>query len=481
MATKKYVFIPNPDVPDTHKPLLNKVVQVLAKAKADKTAAEDRAHSRQTNALGKRNANVHQVLWTYEKAHLAAGDDWEAVKGALRGPVNSRTGVLVTDFWDEEMARGTAVIEGEAKVQVSISGPTVKTQTVEKRVRLGTVFLGEARFTDLRPQPTGLRNKVYVLGRFAHTSTGAKLEQDPNHTACHFVRQAKRVQVKVNASPTGDLNSREETTEDRNASLYVRRFVTRGLNHNDIINLANNSPLGAPVLTVTAERRETTASKASRHPLAAGDVMTEGDQILSHARGWAKRYISTGVSDRAVFSTRGTQFMSLFGTAVIDLAQVDPATVFDIHSPLAVKRTLGWDATEVSTATGHHLARAGLDEEKYLALRDVLRTRELLIKGQVPRAAVKAVADGKRIVAIGGDGPNAPDVILNGLKTTERARVVQSDTINYPGYNGKYWAFLLFRDEIDALWFWNNYREPRWASMLRLTRYVMPTTLPGWK
>ena len=447
----KFVFLPSKEVPASHQVLLQKVLNILA---ADKTAHK----KEESDALDKLKPKLaakgdkHAALLAYEKEHLMAGANWPAVKVKLQSQRDTGSAILVTDFWDFENNRGTAQVEGLLKGKVTGGADN-------KIAKLGTVFLGDARFTDLRPQPKGLLHKVYVLGRvtFTEEKKPPKLEQDPTHTKSHFVWLPK-------------------------SESYVRRFVTRGLNHNDIINISKGVGLGAPVQHIFAERRETVDTDKNRHNVYPDDELYEKEQILSHTRGWQKRYISTGVSNRPVYSTRGTQFMSLYGTAIIDLAKVDPQVIFDIHAPRPVAKLLGWDATEVLSAPGPGNPAKDFADEEFLALRDVLRTRELLIKFQVPFNAIHSRIDSKRIVGFGSSVFGSPERMLRDLSRWKQAWphvVGEPDALNYKGANGMYWLFVLFDNPTNAQRAYDGFRGT-YEQRLLLNRYVMPASLPGW-
>ena len=248
----KFVFVPSTDTQDSRllqlrgedlavrDRLISKTLELLGINATEAKAKESAALSRLTTDLPKAR-DKHTALWAYEKAHLAAGEDWDAAKTKLRNyqdPVGTQR-ILVTDFMGsfEEFNRGTAQIEG-------VVDPRKRTT-----VKLGTAFLGDARFVDLRPQPRGLLNTVYVLGRIQND----KLVQDPNHTDAHFVWLP-------------------------NSETYVRRFVTRGLNHTDLINIMAGRDLCAPVLDNLAKRREIKLKKrdqSTRHPVREGAALSE--------------------------------------------------------------------------------------------------------------------------------------------------------------------------------------------------------------
>jgi hypothetical protein len=144
---------------------------------------------------------------------------------------------------------------------------------------------------------------------------------------------------------------------------------------------------------------------------------------------------------------------------------------------------MGWDANTVVTAGRSGAGARSLREEEFLALRDVLRTRELLIKFQVPYAALHCQPNGSRIIGIGAGAYGGPERFVAALRRWPAgwAKVKDYDALNYAGFNGRYWLFLLFANETDAQWFWDRVRLHDVKEWLRLTRYEMPMSLEGWK
>ena len=177
--------------------------------------------------------------------------------------------------------------------------------------------------------------------------------------------------------------------------------------------------------------------------------------------------------------------MSLYGTAVIDLAKVDLNSVFDIHSPIAVRNVLGWDPEKVVSASGPQKDAINLSGEEFLALRDVLRTRELLIKFRVPFQAVNCVEDGDCIIGYGTTTYGDPDKILGLAKRWRWGwnKIIDAEPLNYMGHSGYYWVFFQFANQPDRDLFDRDFNLDSFPAVYdrRLKRYKMPASLPGWK
>jgi hypothetical protein len=229
----------------------------------------------------------------------------------------------------------------------------------------------------------------------------------------------------------------------------VKRFVFRGLNAGDCMALAGGQPLKAVHQSDKISKPEKGGVRFSHDD---GTMLTVNEQILSHTRGWQKRFISTGVSaNRPAYSTRGTVFVSMYGTSVIDLAMVPNGTIWDVHRPDTAAARLGVDAKQLTTRDSAYPS-TGHDDEKYLALRDTVRTRELLIKGQIPFTAVKALSLGQFILAVcyiekkdytpHGDLKTGPLASIAGLISEDENPTYQ--------INGRYWHFFSFNSVADC-------------------------------
>ncbi|MBO0950862.1 hypothetical protein [Fibrella forsythiae] len=293
------------------------------------------------------------------------------------------------------------------------------------RIKLGAIHLGQSRFVRIYPQPPGVVNDVYRR----RTDTGAN--------ARHYI----------------ELPSLNAAT-----NVFVRRYVIRGLSGKNSIELNGNIALTAAHTTPGAVVDEVHAISNvgvsnRRHNLVAGSLMTEKQHIISHARGWQKRYLSTGVGNKLPLSTRGTPFLSLFGNVVVDLAMIPADTIFDIHSPDSVLRNLQLDPTNVLTQGDGYPAN-DYNAEEYLALRDVLRTRELLIKNSIPVTALVFNQILPTILAIGFDSNKHSSALTTLLRSGRQLpfpRPVNiENTLNYRGFNNKRWFFGSYASPLDC-------------------------------
>lgn len=397
----KYLFVPGRNLSPANAARRAGIEQAFNASKASRKLLSNRMNAKflsdlnawQANPVG----NAHPILWNYEKDYLNSGADWGRFKASLLLRYRGSIDIV------EHLAAGRADIYSKGLPQELI----------------GTVYFKWARFIPLNPQPVGLVNQVYVRRKGA---------------ARHYVLLP-------------------------NSATYARRFVTRGLNASDAMNFTNGQPLqaphgvpGNPDQVIPGERM---GDNPNRHPVVGVVNLTENQQILSHARGWKKRYISTGHSNRPAISTRGHQFVSMYGTAVIDLAMLNLNTVFDLHRPDTAQQYIGQPANTVTNALGHGYPGGNYMGEKFLALRDVIRTRELLIKGSVPVAALCATNTGAKLVGISSTTNglhNGVPAIINGLPPAVQGSIQQTDSLTFRINNLK-WHFYAFATFFAAVQF----------------------------
>jgi hypothetical protein len=381
---EKFEFVPAAD--DTG--MGATVANIFQAAKvASKQHSNNDAAALDANLLG--GGNVPGHLWNFERDYLAHGRDWPAVRAQLEGEV------------DIEL-----VNQGNGVFQIN-------------HVFAGGMFLGEvgkvyvgptARFEPVNPQPGGLAHLV-----FQRQGRGGR----------HYVRDSQ--------------------------GHFIKRFVTRGLKYEDAIALDNNNGLTAPhPVAATPQANETNGPRKHNvgHPPLLPRDLTEQEQLLSHARGWQKRYISTTTTVRPAYSTRGTQFRSLFGAAIVDLARVNQGSIFDLHTPAAAQAHFGMPVSDITTAPAAQPVGQNLANERFLALRDVVRTREVLIKGTIPNAAMLCARVGTRVVGVGDQhAPHQNEVTP--LMTAQAGYANDSEALSYLWNNGR-WVFYLYNSDPTA-------------------------------
>lgn len=355
----KFEFIPAANVPAKWAFLVAKIAGIFDTYAREKHAQATVDYQAMQVALGTLagGGNAHPILHAYEQAHLQHGKDWHDLVNKLL----SRCAGQIR-FADDPSSVNLMRHDSIRILANHSTGPGQSTLVV-----LGSVSFGSFRFQAIAPQPAGARS--IVLERIAEPGK-------------HYIY-----------APTTDT--------------YVRRFVVRGLNQSDAFNLDRGQGFQAPHAGNAQQREIRTAEQASRHPVRAGAALQTSQQLLSHTRGWQKRFISTGVSNRPALSTRGAPFSSVFGAVIIDLAKVPPQTIFPLDSHLAAERLLGGRVTALEVVNAAAAQPAGartLVHEEFLAMRDVLRTRELVIAGAVPHAAVCAQRQVGVVLGIAGRG-----------------------------------------------------------------------------
>jgi len=398
----KYSFVPDPVAPPSHHGRRDEISALFGINKnMRKRHSTEAANALAQNLAVAADFNaIHTALHTYEKAHLNGGGNWPRLKGAL---LLRYRGVL--DFVDN--------LPHSSDCFMRVGGI---------RAKVGTVFFGEGRF-HLIGRPLLAHNDVYHR------------HGDNNVPPRHY--------ISLTTSAT-----------------HVKRFVTRGLSAFDAMAITQGRPLRSVLGTVNAQLTE--VGGAFMHGVGAGIALTEAQQILTHTRGWGgnKRYISTGVSNRPALSTRGIPFVSMYGVVTVDLALVPAATIFDVHRHDVASAWLGLPATDVLN-NGHHTNTGDIAEQQYLGLRDTIRTRELLIKGSIPIAALHRTSAGRVLLGLGsttnlmhdgharrkvnGFGDGGTEHLISTLAPGIRGTIVGQDHMSFrdPHTNLR-WHFLEF-------------------------------------
>lgn len=368
----KYIFVPVKNALSSHVAVRDEVKNIFDDNKAVRKAASGQAivNLKASLAVAATADQKHTALHAYERDYLSNGGNWAALQAQLQALVGAVIELRQIDDYVDVLA----TVAGNRSV-------------------IGTVHLGGTRFIPAAVQP------------FAHNPT---------------------IYVRVD-----DASARHYIFLPDSQS-FVRRFVTRGLNAFDGMNLTQGQPMQAVVLNDQAKDSEI---GGSHHNEIVGAHLTINQQILSHTRGWGgnKRFISTGISNRPAFSTRGTEFLSMYGAVVIDLARVPLNAIYDLHTPERANQYIGLPATNILN-NPHHTGTNDLAEETYLSLRDVIRTRELLVHNSIPYAAVQANVVGVTLLGVGSqtNGQHAGvEAQINAASAFAAGCIVQHDHMTF--------------------------------------------------
>lgn len=379
------------------------------------------AASAQRAALAARgaDASAHPALHAYETVHLRIGVDWATFQQGLHRIVRRR---------------------GAGLIVFPQTATRFEIHVLVNRVRalVGMVYAGDDRFQPVVLQPVGLLNPVYErIGR-----PGRHYVQLPDNT-------------------------------------YLRRFVIRGFNQADVWNYRMGQALQAPVQTDNAQASEIQSPvNPSRHNVMLGAALAVPQQILSHTRGWSKRFVSATTTSREVYSTRGEQFRSVFGAVLIDLAQVPLATVHDVHRPDRIVPLFNVTSAQIVNAVAPEPAYPRvIADESFLAARDVIRTREVLIKGSVPAAAIVCRSLGRLVLGI--PAPSSAEAWFGYLVARDLGGrpIVNKEDPPYP-WLGKWWIFLEFGSAADATHVQGILRA-RDVGALPFEKYDFPLVAPA--
>jgi hypothetical protein len=396
---EKHLYLRNPGVPGTHTVFAQQIADLFTTVKQRHKAFSVDRERRFQEQLQQLGANPGPA-----QTHPVL---FAFEQEYLRAGSNPRTFLNSLSL----RFRGQLRVERVSPSEVRIHGTVLGVEAL-----LGTFYFGGRRFEPIPAQPHGVLHRVY---------------QRRGMPDRHYVL----------------LDS----------GSFARRFVTRGLNYTDAWNLNHAFPLQAVHQDTRADAGEV---GGQQHPLQAGAHMSVQQQVISHTRGWKKRFISTGISNHPAISTQGTAFHSIYGAVVIDLARVPRDQIFDIHHPDIAARVFGIPVEQLLDHGAQHGSPAGdYAGEKYLGLRDVLRTRELLVAGSIPFAAVYAPVRRQRLLAVAGNNANRRRALRDALTNDPAwAQSVEAHETIPRQWRGKRWSFLLMRDVGRALMAYNLLR-----------------------
>lgn len=317
--------------------------------KATRKQSSDTIHSQLATSL-KKSSDTFQPFRTFEEGYVAIGKG-EASFDMLLPRVTAHFSALTDGKprkWGEKVC--TVIFERTGADKV-----VIKVKYQDRISEVGTLYSGTERY-----------------------AIAANAEQPPRTLNPVYCRRGLEGQHYISYPHRGD------------ETLFVRRYVIRGLNQSDAANIEAGKELVAPYNTAEAVDNELQSGEHSGKFLVEkkNTNLTIEEQILSHTRGWAKRFISTTVTHRPVYSTRGTEFRSVFGAVIVDLAKVPGDRIHDIHAPGAIARFRVTQGQLFQVPSQKEASRRTQHDEALLAVRDMLRTRELLILGRVPLTAL---------------------------------------------------------------------------------------------
>jgi hypothetical protein len=162
------------------------------------------------------------------------------------------------------------------------------------------------------------------------------------------------------------ISNGREYVKDAN-SIFVKRYVYRNM--------------------ASYDDPWTSGQFSSRNGMIPLGVDTN-QMIIKHLRAAQQGqsyFISFTTSTRRIFGSTGAEFFdSANGQAIVDLAKVAQASIYDVHAAQAVTGII----TPAELRWGMQFVEGDDDYERNAAARDTVRTRELLIEGLVPRAGI---------------------------------------------------------------------------------------------
>lgn len=126
---------------------------------------------------------------------------------------------------------------------------------------------------------------------------------------------------------------------------------------------------------------------SSRNGMIPGGANTN-QVIIKHLRAAQQGqsyFISFTTSKKRIFGSTGSEFYEpANGQAIVDLAKVDQARIYDVHTAQAVTGII----TPSELRWGMQFVEGDDDYERNAAARDTVRTRELLIEERVPGTGI---------------------------------------------------------------------------------------------
>lgn len=182
---------------------------------------------------------------------------------------------------------------------------------------------------------------------------------------------------------------------------FVTRYVHRALNKYDNTAVSEKKPEQGVSIKADPRKKKDTGDPwtdiAKKIPTMGEDGQTE--EIRNHQRKkelqGGSPFVSFTTTERPIFGSSAKNFEGEHGVATVDLAQISKNKVFDTHTPEALKKI-------------HNIEKPNPDlpfkegdehVERNAAARDAMRTREVVVAGDIPdRAIARVKVEGKEWV-----------------------------------------------------------------------------------
>ena len=207
---------------------------------------------------------------------------------------------------------------------------------------LAVVYVGDNRFIKWDQQPKGAKNVVLL-----HRSTGA-----------HFV-------------------------QDR-FNRFVRRFQTRAINDHDLkmIQQKKSNPI-SPKHSGMGVTQEELAKYGQDLGLKSGEDLDIPTAVFMHLQQGDKRFVSLTSTKYPIYGNSGASFVD-YGLVSVDLALLEKDKIVDVHDPRSINDLLKMDDKAIKES----MSGQNTQDIFKKAARDVVRTREVLVFGDIPLSAI---------------------------------------------------------------------------------------------
>ena len=291
----------------------------------------------------------------YEVDYQGCPKSWEDVRPTLKATAEQRlghNGKPIFLFVQMPLASTPALepIQGIPFEAVGIGVKRVADEaapapTYGAPTLLAQVFLGDTRFKPLTPLRMLHGAQQYPV--YAHRQTAVQFVQDDSHR-------------------------------------FLRRWQWRAVNDGDAANLRARRDLNAPIGRAHPDQDRVTFKEHESFNVPQGRTIADRkEKILYHVQTGNNRFISITSTKHNVYSNSPSSFIGPNGWIILDLSMIPPGDIVDLHTRSAAQDHLNMNPDLFDQSFGF-----GDKTAAQRAARDVVRTRETLIFGSVPIAAV---------------------------------------------------------------------------------------------